>query len=80
MRKSERYLYISKNQIFLGNGNVSGAECFKLVSSLHRALEILSGIQQSHNKAEIEQGQEEVDKIAKNIYTKLTGQPLRRGT
>lgn len=65
-------------QIFMGNGFVSGAECFKLVDSLHKALEILGGIQQSHDRKEVEEGQEEVNKIAKNIYEKLTGEPLRR--
>jgi predicted HNH restriction endonuclease len=70
---------LRENQIFMGNGFVSGAECFKLVDSLHKALEILGGIQQSHNRKEAEEGQEEVNKIAKNIYEKLTGNLLRRG-
>jgi len=61
----------------MGNGFVSGAECFKLVDSLHKALEILGGIQQSHDRKEVEEGQEEVNKIAKNIYEKLTGETNR---
>ena len=71
--------FVREIQIFMGNGFVSGAECFKLVDSLHKALEILGGIQQSHDRKEVEEGQEEVNKIAKNIYEKLTGKPLRRG-
>jgi hypothetical protein len=71
---------MNKNQIFLGNGHISGAEYYKLIYSLHEAIEILSGIQQCHDRKEIEEGQAKVDKIAETIYTKLTGKILRRGT
>jgi len=60
-------------QIFLGNGDHSGAECYKLYAMLGEAIETLGGIQQGCNKELYEEGQAEVEKIAREIYTRLTG-------
>lgn len=63
------------DMIFLGNGESSMAECFALVSALHKSLDYLSILHQGYD---IDEGHREVldeyvERTAKNIYTALTG-------
>ncbi len=71
-------------QIFLGNGEHSAAECYKLHRMLDEAFDTLSGIQQSppwgrkEGDSTYEEGMAEVDVIARRIFTKLTGKKVTK--
>lgn len=81
---SNSYLYMSKEDyvnkrdkrmIFLGNGDHSGAECYRLHKDLEEALTILSGIQQSAFEDNIEE-KHELTELAHSIYIRLTGHKI----
>jgi hypothetical protein len=64
-------------QIFLGNGDVSKADCYELHIRLEEALSTLSGVQQNafeDNESEMD----DVRIIAMGIYTALTGERIKK--
>ena len=71
-----------RDRIFMGCGEHSMAQCYYLTSELHKAFEILNGIQQPPRPVdppdlnwdnEVEEGEIELERIAREIYIGLTG-------
>jgi hypothetical protein len=64
-----------KYMLFMGNGDRSLAECYRLHLKLDRAINTLGGIQQGGcSESERSQAEFEIDETAKTIYFALTGE------
>lgn len=72
------------DQIFMGNGAESTAECYALVSALMQSFSNLSALQQLRtpqsdwDKQQAEDMEYFIYDTAQNIYTALTGQKFNR--
>ena len=72
------------DQIFMGAGNESTADCYALVSALMQSFSNLSALQQLRapesewDKQQIEDMEYFIHDTAQNIYTALTGEKFNR--
>lgn len=73
-----------REQIFMGNGAESTAECYALVSALIQSFSNLSALQQLRapesdwDKQQVEDMEYFIHDTAQNIYTALTGEKFNR--
>lgn len=77
------------HQMFMGNGDASGARCYSLIQSLMEAFSLIGAIQQSPcwdheptpaeksiDEAKRESMEYEIEYIARNIAESLTGKKV----
>jgi hypothetical protein len=64
--------------LFMGNGEQSEAECFRIMMKLNDSFRLLSALQQNRSFDDIEELQDEIRMNAEYIYTSLTGRKFNR--